>query len=58
MKLKRYSKSLNKYIPGGAHTYSRGVDQFSFNAPEILSKGNAQYVYDLRKKNFWITVWV
>jgi glutamate-1-semialdehyde 2,1-aminomutase len=41
-----YSKRLNKSIPGGAHTYSRGDDQFPSNAPSILEKGEGCYVYD------------
>ncbi len=41
-----YKKRLNAVIPGGAHTYSRGHDQFPSNAPEILSKGKGAYVFD------------
>lgn len=37
---------LLKVIPGGAHTYSRGFDQFPHNAPEILKSGKGVYVYD------------
>mgnify|MGYP000149039503 CR=1 FL=1 len=40
-----YSQRLNKVIPGGAHTYSRGDDQFPQNAPQILSKGKGCYVW-------------
>ena len=36
MSNKTYSQRLNDVIPGGAHTYSRGDDQFPDNAPEIL----------------------
>lgn len=50
MPSKKYSILLNKFIPGGSHTYSRGADQFSENAPEILLKGNGQFVYDIAKK--------
>ena len=28
-----------KFIPGGAHTYSRGKDQFPSNAPAIATMG-------------------
>ena len=31
-----YQDRLNRAIPGGAHTYSRGFDQFPSNAPQIL----------------------
>jgi len=41
-----YSKKLHKLIPGGSHTYSRGDDQFPYNAPSILEKGDGAYVYD------------
>ena len=41
-----YSKLLHKYIPGGAHTYSKGDDQFPSNAPKILIKGKGSKVYD------------
>jgi len=41
-----YNERLNKLIPGGAHTYSRGVDQYPENAPQILEKGEGAYVFD------------
>ena len=41
-----YSEKLNYLIPGGAHTYSRGDDQYPENAPQILEKGLDAYVYD------------
>jgi glutamate-1-semialdehyde 2,1-aminomutase len=41
-----YSKKLHDLIPGGSHTYSRGDDQFPYNAPSILEKGNGAYVFD------------
>ena len=37
--MKKIDKKLNSLIPGGAHTYSRGYDQFSYNTPGILKKG-------------------
>jgi glutamate-1-semialdehyde 2,1-aminomutase len=37
---------LHNVIPGGAHTYSRGDDQFPSNAPSILERGEGAYVYD------------
>lgn len=42
----KFSDRLHKVIPGGAHTYSRGDDQFPANAPEILVRGQGAYVYD------------
>ena len=41
-----YSQRLHNIIPGGAHTYSRGDDQFPCNAPSILEKGKGAYVWD------------
>lgn len=41
-----YQERLLKVIPGGAHTYSRGYDQYPKNAPEILVRGKRAYVYD------------
>ena len=40
-----YSQRLHKVIPGGAHTYSRGDDQFPSNAPSILERGEGSYVF-------------
>lgn len=47
-----YSARLHKAIPGGAHTYSRGDDQFPSNAPEILEKGSGAYVWDADGKQY------
>lgn len=47
-----YSKRLNDVIPGGAHTYSRGDDQFPLNAPQILEKGKGAYVWDADGNKF------
>ena len=41
-----YSERLNAVIPGGAHTYSRGDDQFPSTAPQILERGEGAYVWD------------
>jgi glutamate-1-semialdehyde 2,1-aminomutase len=41
-----YQERLLNAIPGGAHTYSRGFDQFPSNAPQILAKGEGPYVWD------------
>lgn len=47
-----YSERLNKVIPGGAHTYSRGDDQFPSNAPQILARGKGAYVWDEKGNKF------
>jgi glutamate-1-semialdehyde 2,1-aminomutase len=41
-----YQDRLNRAIPGGAHTYSRGFDQFPSNAPQILERGKGAFVWD------------
>ncbi|OJV21651.1 MAG: glutamate-1-semialdehyde 2,1-aminomutase [Bacteroidetes bacterium 41-46] len=47
-----YSERLNYVIPGGAHTYSRGDDQYPENAPQILEKGHGAYVYTPEGEKF------
>jgi glutamate-1-semialdehyde 2,1-aminomutase len=36
---------INNIIPGGAHTYSRGRDQFSSDIPDVLERGKGAYVF-------------
>jgi glutamate-1-semialdehyde 2,1-aminomutase len=43
---------LLNVIPGSAHTYSRGSDQFPDNAPQILKRGKNAYVYDPDEKEY------
>jgi glutamate-1-semialdehyde 2,1-aminomutase len=47
-----YQERLLRAIPGGAHTYSRGYDQYPTNAPEILERGKGVYIYDTRGNDF------
>lgn len=47
-----YQERLLKVIPGGAHTYSRGFDQYPANAPEILTRGKGAYIYDPKGSRF------
>jgi glutamate-1-semialdehyde 2,1-aminomutase len=47
-----YSQRLNNVIPGGAHTYSRGDDQFPENAPQILISGKGSQVTDADNKTY------
>lgn len=48
----QFSEELTKYIPGGAHTYSRGNDQYPTNAPAILEKGKGAYVWSPDGKKY------
>lgn len=41
-----FQNRLLKAIPGGAHTYSRGYDQYPANAPQILARGKGAYIFD------------
>ena len=47
-----YQDRLLKVIPGGAHTYSRGYDQYPINAPQILKRGKGAYIYDADENEF------
>lgn len=47
-----YQERLLRVIPGGAHTYSRGFDQFPSNAPQILARGKGAYVFDAGGNRF------
>lgn len=47
-----YQEQLLRAIPGGAHTYSRGYDQYPSNAPQILKRGKGAYVYDDKERAF------
>ncbi len=47
----RRSKELQKLshelIPGGAHTYAKGDDQFPENAPAFITRGKGCHVWDV-----------
>ncbi len=47
-----YRDRLQKVIPGGAHTYSRGADQYPANAPQILARGKGAYVFDDKETRY------
>lgn len=47
-----FSERLNAVIPGGAHTYSRGDDQYPSNAPQILTKGKGAFVWGEEDKKY------
>ena len=47
-----FQKQLEKFIPGGAHTYSRGQDQFSLNTPKIASKGSGPYLFSINGEKY------
>lgn len=43
----QFSNLAHRLIPGGAHTYSRGDDQFPANAPRAFVRGKGSRVRDL-----------
>lgn len=49
---KEFKDRVHKVIPGGAHTYSKGDDQFPENAPSAISKGKGAWVWDLEGNKF------
>ena len=58
LKVNEYGKSdefrseVHRLIPGGAHTYSKGDDQFPANAPAAIVRGNGSQVWDLDGNEF------
>lgn len=50
--MKNYSSRLHKAIPGGAHTYSRGDDQFPDNCPDIFVRGRGTKLYDINEAEY------
>lgn len=46
-KSNEYRKAIHSLIPGGAHTYSKGDDQFPILSPAAISHGKGAYVWDI-----------
>jgi glutamate-1-semialdehyde 2,1-aminomutase len=42
----------NRLIPGGAHTYAKGADQYPEQAPGFLARGKGCHVWDLDGNEF------
>ncbi|QZY54303.1 glutamate-1-semialdehyde 2,1-aminomutase [Crassaminicella profunda] len=49
---KEYQVKAHKFIPAGAHTYSRADDGYPTNAPSVLEKGTGAYVWDVDGKKY------
>ncbi|HIJ80617.1 MAG TPA: glutamate-1-semialdehyde 2,1-aminomutase [Desulfuromonadales bacterium] len=43
---REYSAHIHDLIPGGAHTYSKGDDQFPYNSPAAITHGKGAHVWD------------
>lgn len=46
-KSNEYRKVIHDLIPGGAHTYSKGDDQFPQLSPAAIARGKGAYVWDV-----------
>ncbi len=42
-----YRNRIHDLIPGGAHTYSKGDDQFPVHSPAAIVRGKGSHVWDL-----------
>lgn len=47
-----YRNKVHKFIPGGAHTYSKGDDQFPAIAPAAIARGKGGRVWDVDGNEF------
>ena len=47
-----FADRAKRLIPGGAHTYSKGDDQFPSNAPKIIARGLGCTVWDVDGNEF------
>lgn len=51
-KSNEYRAAVHDLIPGGAHTYSKGDDQFPLLSPAAISHGKGAYVWDIDGNKF------
>ena len=47
-----YRKKIHDLIPGGAHTYSKGDDQFPAQSPAAIAYGKGGYLFDVDGNKF------
>lgn len=52
MRVSDFSAQAHHVIPGGAHTYSKGDDQFPSNAPWAFARGKGARVWDIEGREF------
>jgi glutamate-1-semialdehyde 2,1-aminomutase len=48
----KYRASVHQLIPGGAHTYSKGDDQFPALAPAAIERGKGAWLWDVDGNKF------
>ncbi|MGR3319973.1 MAG: glutamate-1-semialdehyde 2,1-aminomutase [Candidatus Anammoxibacter sp.] len=46
------ARKARQLIPGGAHTYSKGGDQFPSSAPKLIARGEGCYCYDVDGRKY------
>ena len=51
-KSKELQQKSHRLIPGGAHTYAKGDDQYPFNAPGFIVRGKGCHVWDVDGNEF------
>ena len=47
-----YRKTIHQLIPGGAHTYSKGDDQFPLLSPAAISHGKGACIWDIDNNKY------
>lgn len=47
VKSKEFARRMHDRVPGGAHTYTKGDDQFPEMAPAAIAYGKGAYVWDI-----------
>lgn len=47
-----YRSKIHNLIPGGAHTYSKGDDQFPLLSPAAIKRGKGVYLWDVDDNKF------
>lgn len=45
-------RRLHEIVPGGGHTYSKGLDQFPYNSPQIITSAKGAYCNDVDGNRF------
>jgi glutamate-1-semialdehyde 2,1-aminomutase len=46
------NKRLHDLIPGGAHTYAKGDDQYPFEMAPVISHGDGAHVWDIDRNEY------
>ena len=49
---KKYNRKLHRVIPGGAHTYAKGEDQYPEGMAPVIARGKGAHVWDVDNNEF------